>query len=303
MVKLEDSIIVVGGLARDCEANLLKNLNEILKLKEKVKELFICILENDSSDKTPRIMDDFCRLNENVIVKHFSETEFDVNIKTGAAKSRICRLAKYRNMLLDLMERCSNVINYNVIIDWDLDELDSMQILNAIEEAPSDWGAIFADGRYKWQYKNYKQSGFRDKSKIYDTFALLENDMDIETISFKGKRKFRMFQMALMYGRLLNKEKYVKCTSAFGGIGIYKHDAISGCRYSTLSKGDWYVCEHIFFNNRVRLNGYQNYICSEMITSVLLSQNNILFYLLNRYLHFLFNYLVFLRLKKNGKML
>ena len=248
MKDIKNFTLVVGGLARDCEYNLNKNLKDVYRLRGEVKELFICILENDSSDKTALVMDEFAKSHTNVIVKHFKETEFAVDNKTGASMSRICRLAKYRNILLDLMDSCCPNPDYNVIIDWDLDEMNSLQILRAIENAPSNWGALFADGRYKWQLCRKLQTGFRDKRKIYDSFAVLEDDKSILSILPLDNTSYHKFIIAEKYGTLLNKNKYVSCNSAFGGIGIYKHEAIKGCKYTTTAIENWFVCEHISFH-------------------------------------------------------
>ena len=252
MKPIKDSIIVFGGLARDCACNLARNLNEIEKIRTKVKKLYICILENDSSDNTPEVMDNFCSCHDNVIVKHFKETHYDVSSTTGASMSRICRLTKYRNMLLENMQSYCGNSDFFVIIDWDLDEFDSTQVLKAIENAPSDWGAIFANGRYKWQFKENRQTGFRDKNKIYDSFAILEDGMSIESIQKDDNSIYNRFVIARKFGFLLNKYRYVKCTSAFGGIGIYKSKCLEGCSYSTMKKGDWYICEHLAFNYTIR---------------------------------------------------
>lgn len=300
MKKIVDSVFVVGGLARDCESNLAKNLEEIEKIRGKVKELYICILENDSSDNTPRIMDDFCNTHKNILTKHFKETQYDVNTKTGTSMSRICRLSKYRNMLLDLMEGISVNPDYCIMIDWDLDEFDSSQIIQAIETAPSNWGAIFANGRYKWQYKDDVKTGYRDKKKIYDSFAVLEDNKDIESILQNDNNGYHRFHVSSLYGHLLNNNEYVPCTSAFGGIGIYKYEAIIGCRYSTKPVGDWFICEHIFLNYMIKNRGYKNYMCASLETSVLMIQRRRLTYVFNKYLPSLHDFLlsIYLRIKR-----
>ena len=298
---INESVIVVGGLARNCEYNLCRNLDEIEKLRPYVKELYICILENDSTDNTPQIMDRFCSSHKNVKVVHFKETQFDVSAVSGASMSRICRLTKYRNMLLDMMRSCTNDADFDVIIDYDLDELNSLQIIKAIENAPVEWGALFADGRYKWQYRDKIQTAFRDKRKIYDSFAILESNRRIESIISFDNCSLAKFKKAVAFGTLLNKERFIPCRSAFGGVGIYKHEVLVGCKYSTFKVGDFYVCEHIYLNNSIAEKGYMNYITSELKTCVLMQQDNIFSYYFNKYLPPIHDLMVslYLRLKHN----
>ena len=213
---INESVIVVGGLARNCEYNLCRNLDEIEKLRPYVKELYICILENDSTDNTPQIMDRFCSSHKNVKVVHFKETQFDVSAVSGASMSRICRLTKYRNMLLDMMRSCTNDADFDVIIDYDLDELNSLQIIKAIENAPVEWGALFADGRYKWQYRDKIQTAFRDKRKLYDSFAILESNRRIESIISFDNCSLAKFKKAVAF-----EQKFCKLgrKCAWRGVG------------------------------------------------------------------------------------
>jgi hypothetical protein len=51
----------------------------------------------------------------------------------------------------------------------------------------------------------------------------------------------------------------IRVASAFGGVAIYKREAIANCRYGVLLNGDEKVesrTEHFFFHRQMAANGY-----------------------------------------------
>ena len=99
----------------------------------------------------------------------------------------------------------------------------------------------------------------------YDLFAFLpEKDIIGKGDSLTEKQMLRLRRYTL---REIGKKKYLKCRSAFGGIGIYRYDAVTESRYkvekNTISRKFKQLCEHIPFNREISKKGAL-YICKDM---------------------------------------
>jgi hypothetical protein len=140
-----------------------------------------------------------------------------------------------------------------------------MKIINSIDDAPSDWGAIFANSKYVFSYKKFGKS-FAEDFGLRDTFATVDYDKKLNSIKADEYSAPNMQLISYNYGCKLQKSRFVKCLSSFGGIGIYKVGAIKNCEYNTWCIGDKYLCEHIPFNSSISDKGYSNYIDRNLAT-------------------------------------
>lgn len=256
---LEKSVLI-AALARDCNKSVLRNIPKIEKLRKEFKESHVVIIENDSKDGTKETLKRWEKesIGVEAIMNDYGTItipEQSKGIKNpGTSMHRISKMAKYRNIYMDYARNADFNIDYLIVIDIDIEDFSVEGIIDSINNAPNDWGGLFANG-----IKYYNKFLF----VFYDTFAF---------IPYKSKYIDLTINENITHAhKMTNKVKYnsyIKCLSAFGGIGIYKWDIISDLYYkadkNNRSKVNETICEHIPFNIEIINKGYMNYISSRM---------------------------------------
>jgi hypothetical protein len=263
MVKYEISVLICC-LARDCEKAILDNIPRIEQLRKYFKYSEVFIVENDSKDKTTEILDYWQKEYNGVYINSFFTSSLTLPYKSnehpypGSSLYRITKLALYRNMYLDWLEKNKDKFDLLIVIDADIKFFSIKGVVKAILKAPLDWGGIFANG-----YTDVKFFRWRIYTMFHDMYAYLEELPDgkpYQTIK-------KLFDKKKLMKSKLRKREFLPVISAFGGIGIYKINAINGLRYTAEPNGDKYieaVCEHIPFNIEIIKRGYSNYVNSKM---------------------------------------
>lgn len=243
-------------LARDCNINLKKNILRVEELASYFKEYKILILENNSRDGTKKTLQEWAKSDSNVVVDS-KDYNFDSNETVGSGSSRIERMTLFRNKYLEYYRTCEYKYDYLIVLDIDIDYFDPKAVLDSIVNAPKDWIALLANGRFYTTFLGKIIIG-----KYYDNYAFVPYNSDNLELNYE---EVRCNNDIVQYG--LKKNDYLKCNSAFGGIGVYSYEAAMKCNYSTYNntRSDYYnnICEHIPFN--YEMNKYGNlYISKKM---------------------------------------
>ncbi len=242
----------IAFLVRDCEKSLPRFLKRIERLRRYFKNSTVYILENNSRDATKRLLEHYRDTNSNVVLCSSDEPELD-------AVSRMERMTELRNRCIDMVRDSSFEPQYYILIDSDLD-FAPPSVIRALKHAPADWAALFANGKY------FLKAGFiRIPVLYYDLFAYLPEDTRVG--NGDSLTETQMHKLRPHTQRALQKQHYLKCRSAFGGVGIYRYEATADCHYAveanTVSKKFNQLCEHIPFNRGVAKNGAL-YVCRDM---------------------------------------
>jgi hypothetical protein len=264
-----DKTIAIAILARDCEKSLANNIAKIERVRKYFKESLVIVIENDSIDQTKNILRDWEINAENVVViseDTHTKTIPDKNEKNpfpGASKYRIEKMCFYRNKYMDYLASIDIEYDYLMIFDIDVDDFNEQGIISAIVNAPSDWTALFANGvRYLNFLKNI-QIGY------YDGYPLILYHENTDKIILHKNFK-EISEDITKITKQLKRKKYIKCVSAFGGIGIYKYQYIKNNRYYIISNNRSCIfevlCEHISLNYALyKESNDTSYITNEMI--------------------------------------
>ena len=266
--------IVIGSLARNCSEALRQNMERIEQLGSYFSSYNVVVFENDSIDSTKEILHEWSLSNEHVVC--VSE---DTNTSTIPEQSdtipypawsiyRIEKMAQYRNRLMDeIGKRFSPDIL--CIIDIDLYYFSVEGIISAIENAPDNWGGLFANGQ-NWYTKGDEKTYMFPTQ--YDSFAFLEKGKNYKlSSSFKFTHDDEIFKGYNLHRIVCNTcGDYVPCESAFNGIGIYPYDIVKDARYTAhvipeFSDLSIALCEHVPFNCEIAAKGYGMYIAKSMI--------------------------------------
>ncbi len=267
------SSVVICGLVRNCEDSLLRNIPITEKLRTYFKESHVIIIENDSTDKTKSILKDWESKTDNIIISsedYGTQTIPDSNNLHPKgrffSKNRIEKMAKYRNMYLDIIKEKLNP-DFVIMIDLDIYRFDLDGVLNSFG-FKSDWHCISANGR-----KITMQSPIWPI--FYDTYAFKEYD-DYSPTTYE---EIIINQKKL--AKLKKKGPFLRVNSGFNGLAIYKWDSIKKLSYKVESNDDDIVsckCEHQTFHEEMIKNGHnQIYINPSMIVHY--EQINVMLYL------------------------
>lgn len=267
-----DKTIVIAALARDCEMHLNANITRIEQLRAYYKQSYVVIYENDSVDSTVQILNQWSTTSNGVfIISENISKEKTIPLKSktmlfpSASISRIKKMATFRNKLLTGIKNYINDVDYLLLLDIDIYSFDVLGVVESINRAPSDWGALFSNGTYY----------YNDNDKIipfpiqYDYYAYIDRKTNIKHLSYYSLLPFPSFLRARFLSKKINSNPYYKAVSGFGGIAVYKYKLLEGLSYSPFVPDGWAekglcLCEHITINEKIQSNENSCYFSRSM---------------------------------------
>lgn len=259
------------ALARNCATALRRNISKIERLRSYFASSVVVIVENDSVDDTRETLSLWAQNGENVIILEGKEQ----NGKNEAARDRasqfnpsggfqrIERMAGLRNQYMDYLAQLKMNIDFLLVIDIDIDDFSEWSIIEVMRNAPRDWRGLFANG-----VKYFNFFGKKIKTRYYDDYAIVpfsDEAAPCVEMSFDELKTNRE-----KLEKALKKNKFVKCLSAFGGIGVYRYRCVKDLRYTTehntRNKRFEAVCEHISVNVPLhRIGDGVNYVARDVV--------------------------------------
>ncbi|MHA7775266.1 hypothetical protein [Roseibium sp. M-1] len=256
MLERSEKHIVIAGLVRDCAHSLPFLLNNLEKLAERFNESSFIFIENDSVDKSKRILSEFARARTNCFVEHYD------NICKVHAK-RTDRLAVLRNRILEIADQLTKDPDDTFLLLLDLDgvnkEIDADRISKYVFEDTEDWAGLFANQRLDyydlWALRHPNYCSYDIWEKVRNRPKSMSKDEAIKT-----------FITSIRFS-LPEDGGFIEVESAFGGMGLYRFAAIKGCKYVGLDDNGNQICEHVAFNAEVRARGGKLYIDCGWINS------------------------------------
>jgi glycosyltransferase involved in cell wall biosynthesis len=247
--------LAIAALARDCAASLARNIPEIERLRGCFESSLVVVVENDSVDGTKELLRQWQENSTGVValegLKQPASTAHKDIIHPDSKNpaggfARIEKLAGFRNQYMEYLQNIGRNIDFLMVIDSDVDSFNAEDILKTMNNAPENWTALFANG-----VKYFTFFGKRIPTRYYDDYAIVPY-----TGSENPRVEMTFNELKLNREKLekeLRREKYVKCVSAFGGIGIYKYQYVKTLRYKTgpNTKNARFeaLCEHISVNS------------------------------------------------------
>lgn len=251
--------VIVGLLARDCKESLLRNIPRIEKLCSYFEDYHVVAVENDSVDGTAQTLQDWAEKNERVVVDSFVDHSLR---RTDSGYERISHMAYLRNRLLDDIRKLP-APDLVIMMDVDIYDFDGSGLIEGIIHAPDGWGALLANGRMVKPNGQYMDAQFDQYAYMAYGEDLSDMNHDMFTSRYLCKR-----------GRMLNAEvqkcDYYPVNSAFGGMAVYRYEAIKDLRYLDVKingRHQKYFCEHAPFHIEIIHQNYKNYICRQMVVN------------------------------------
>jgi hypothetical protein len=234
-----------------CAFNIEEYL-DIIKIKiEDLRTLFdktiVIIYENDSTDNTLNILQNYSKHYNNIIIITENGIRNKITYRTH-------RLAYTRNKIIEYIFTNNLDSEYDYFINMDLDDVNINLDIKSVKKVLNDnsflWDAVFAN-----QTKNY-----------YDYWALRTNKFDFNFWSIHNKKnnidggKLYNYFDKIKHIKIIPKDdKPKQVISAFGGFGIYKIQTIKNCKYdgnSYLKNDIIEDCEHVSFHKNMIKNGF-----------------------------------------------
>lgn len=255
MVRCSDESIIICGIVRDAERGLTRNIPIINELCGYFKDYRVVVYENDSKDATKKLLRQWKSRDGQRIHICMEDTDSSstipdagsVNANPFFCKKRITKMANLRNKYMEYIDAQKWDADYLIVVDLDVARLDLDAILSSFKNG-AEWDAVTAFG-----YSLSPKMSLR----YHDTYALTrwgdENNPQTEE---KIKR------LADEYGRLKTSDEWVRVYSAFGGLAIYKFEAVKGLRYKALPNDDSRVemkCEHFSIYKQMQERGYDKF--------------------------------------------
>jgi Cryptococcal mannosyltransferase 1/Glycosyl transferase family 2 len=206
--------VLICGVCKDIEHAVSNTIQSIEELGAQFQDYYAIIYENNSKDHTKALLQDWADQNSHVLF--LSETLSDLTSPIHKRKMRRTEaIARARNCVMDhVQSACYD--DYKYVIWADLDFLmpwDVENIVDSILNPQQEWDAILANG-------------------MYDLFAYRDEEFPIgaELMGEEYWNKINCIAPDL--------QGWKRVYSAFGGLGIYKRDAIKNFRYSGLVTRD-----------------------------------------------------------------
>ncbi len=211
--------ILICGIAKNVGLKGQIAIDSIEELGNYFSDYKVIIYENNSTDITKLLFSRWREINDHVqfLSEDLSDTEIAKETEMNLC-SRLEVIARARNIVLkEAMKSHYNEYKYILMADLDLGFVwDIQSILATIISPELEWDAVFANG-------NYDLLAFRDQN-----FPIGHELLGIDFFSYLKEQREKMNQVA--YFR--KDQPWIPVYSAFGGIGIYKREALKGCRYS-----------------------------------------------------------------------
>lgn len=250
---ISDISLIICGIVRDCAGGIKRNRPVIDKLCTLVKDAKVVIFENDSKDATKSLLDQWSKECKYVYVQ--SEDFNTVTIPTVKAANgvnpsfsakRISKMAYYRNKYLDFVREQGWSADYLMVVDLDLRKIELDGLIHSLSIADT-WDMLAANGVI------YSPSAFF-RRRYNDTFALVENGEEAIPQTETSIRE-KQYKWAHLKKSMPLQPVY----SAFGGLAIYRFQALQDCRYEALLNDDARVevrCEHFALCKQMHEKGF-----------------------------------------------
>ncbi|MCA0932645.1 hypothetical protein LCM02_09295 [Lutimonas saemankumensis] len=238
-LKMKESSVVICSIVRNCESQLSRNIPKIETLRSKFKRSEVIVFENDSSDRTKELLEEWkeTSMGVNVRCEDYNEKTIpkkDINgVNKFYSEYRISKMVRFRNKYMSFLADHQEEFDFVIVIDLDIQDFEINGIAHSF--GLSDiWDVVCANG--------YSYSKFL-KRRFHDTYALVEygkenlaqNEREINS----NRKKWSFLKKGI---------PLIPVYSAYGGLTIYNYDILKKKEYYILENDDPSVevkCEHV----------------------------------------------------------
>lgn len=259
-MNLRNKSIIVCSIVRDAERGLRKNIPVIRELCRWFGEYKVVVFENDSKDRTKQLLTEWMDNDSERVFAFMTDTDGKPTIPTFKESKgnpffghkRIDRMATLRNQYMDLLWEREWKADYMMVVDLDVAKIDLKGVMTSFDET-IPWDAVTAFGY---------SLGPTLKPRYHDTYALtLYGDETPQT-------EQRIADLRYQLASISRGKQWLRVASAFGGLAIYKMEAVKGLRYEVYENADKQVevtCEHYSIYKQMQERGYDKFYINPLM--------------------------------------
>ena len=216
--------VVLGGIVRNIEPNILSTFKFLQSLKEEIPNLEVCLYENNSTDSTKERLEELNNLSFiNILSENYIESFFVENFPARTYKNEGCRIHKIafaRNKLLKMIsEKDLSSEDFVILMDLDIHQAPNTKL---ISELLTKWSnnihILFANG-------------VNGNGHYYDAYEVRTKEHPFGP-EILGEHFWSHNHMANLQPKYDPNGPLIPVLSAFGGLAIYRADVIKECSYS-----------------------------------------------------------------------
>lgn len=207
--------ILICGIGKNVAKASANTIASIEALGKSFIDYRVIVYENNSTDETKSIYASWAKKNSKVIFisENLSQSKFK-KVSKMKIIHRIEKIAYARNKVLEKIQD-PKFSDFSYVIWADLDFMEPWsvdEIIATINHPEKDFDAVFANGSY-------------------DLFALRSKQFPVgfELIGTAFFQNIEKMQQQLNIGE---SQSWIDVYSAFGGLGVYKREALLGSCYS-----------------------------------------------------------------------
>jgi hypothetical protein len=248
--------VLIAGLVRNVGRSIFTNVNILRRAAQGLfGRVHTLLVESDSKDNTLQLLGNLSELVPDLRYLSMGSLQ-------EAHPVRCDRLAICRNTYLD--ELLNNPLYENVryVIVSDMDGVSRHLTTAALA---SCW-----DREVPWDACTANQGDY-----YYDVWALRhdpwcpgdswqEYKRLVPLIGKRGATEVALFSRMI---HLSPKRPMIEVESAFGGLAVYKREAIVSARYGGLRADGTELCEHVTLCSHMRANGYRIFLNPALINA------------------------------------
>lgn len=262
-IDISKKSIIVCGILRNAEKGLKKNIPVINTYCNSFRDYKVFIYENDSTDYSKDLLKAwqesdplhvFISLNNTDASKTIPSAKEVGIVNPFFSKHRIKKMVTLRNYYMDFIEDNHWSADYLMVVDLDVASLYLEPIMSSFE-TDIEWDAVTALG--------YSLSP-KLRRRYHDTYALTEygDEKNPQT-------ELKIKKLADKYGKLKAADEWPRVFSGFGGLAIYRFEAIKGLHYQLIENNDSRVevrCEHYSIYKQMVERGYDKVYINPAMT-------------------------------------
>lgn len=222
-VNLHAEKALICGVCRSIEKVFPTTVMQMEKMGLLFDDFRILIYENNSKDRTKELLYAWAKKNPKVWFKTETLTRVDqsnltVNSIFGFGSTRVEKIARARNIVLQkALSKEYDDFDYIIWYDMDFQEPFAMDGMIEVIQSEKEWDAVFANGLIDSDKRYWDKYAFRNEAFLFGPELL-------GSIFWE--------EMPLFNYHFDEEGPWIPVFSAFSGLGIYKREALKGCRYS-----------------------------------------------------------------------
>lgn len=250
--------LAVVGVARNCSRSLRRDIARLRAATTGcgAARVHFLIVESDSDDGSEAALA--------ALAREMPEFRY---LSLGALRSRIpqrtARIAHCRNAYIDALREDPRYAGVTHVLVSDLDgvskDLDAAALASCWRTGLPDWGALTANqGDYYYDIWALRHPVWCPGDAWEEQRALLPQ---------LGKRAA---DEVALFSRMVHidpRRAPIEVESAFGGLGLYRREALLAGRYVGLDAEGREVCEHVALHAQLRAQGHRIFINPALINA------------------------------------